>query len=153
MRITPENITELKSNEVFVFGSNLAGQHYGGAAKFAYEKLNYPWGVSMGLIGQARAIPTLNERFEKLSLTMINFYISLFYSRLKTDLFIKTKFYVTPIGCGIAGFTPNEIAPMFERFVNLRNVYLPKSFLKVIYKNKPWYDIKSKFNLLMLKIM
>lgn len=151
MRITPENITELKNDEVFVFGSNLAGRHLGGAAKFAHEKLGYPLGVSEGQIGQAYAIPTLDENFKKLHLGLIRFYTLVARDKIINKRYSKIKFYITPIGCGIAGFAPDEIAPMFERFLDLKNVYLPKSFLKVIYKDKPWYDIASKLKLTYLK--
>lgn len=153
MRITPENITELKSNEVFVFGSNLAGKHYGGAAKFAHEKLGYPMGASSDLVNGAIGIPTLGEHLEKLSLNLISFYVLIFHCKIKDVSLSKTKFYITPIGCGIAGFTPDEIAPMFERFINFKNIYLPKSFLMVIYKSHNWWKISSKIKLLILKVM
>ena len=56
---TPDRISELKENEIFVFGSNLAGAHGGGAARFAYERFGAVWGEGMGLHGQTYAIPTM----------------------------------------------------------------------------------------------
>lgn len=61
-RYTPERITELKANEVFVFGSNLAGAHAGGAARVALDKFGAVWGQGVGLQGQSYAIPTMQGR-------------------------------------------------------------------------------------------
>ena len=63
-KITPRNITELKPNEVFVFGSNMKGMHIGGAARSAYENFGAEWGNPIGLQGQRHAIPTRFKNFE-----------------------------------------------------------------------------------------
>jgi len=61
---TPDRITELKLNELFVFGSNLAGAHGGGAARLAYERFGAVWGQGVGLQGRCYAIPTMQGGVE-----------------------------------------------------------------------------------------
>lgn len=99
-------IEELDENEVFVFGSNLAGRHGGGAALKAlyFGAVNQ---VSVGICGQTYAIPTLDENYKKLPLPVIKIYLEQFaeYARV----FSGMKFYLTPIGTGIAGFSKEEI--------------------------------------------
>ena len=101
-RYTPERISELKENEIFVFGSNLAGAHGGGAARFAYERLGAVWGEGVGLHGQTYAIPTMQGGVET-----IKPYVDAFIRFAKEHN--RLTFLVTRIGCGIAGFR-NEIA-------------------------------------------
>lgn len=126
-RITQSFITELQKDEIFVFGSNLSGSHGGGAAKIAYEKFGAIWGQGVGLQGQSYGIPTMHGGVDK-----IKPYVDEFIKFAKNNP--KLKFLVTPIGCGIAGFKPSQIAPLFKECVNLENVWLPKSFL-AIYNN------------------
>lgn len=122
---TPERITELKANEIFVFGSNLAGAHGGGAARLAYNRFGAVWGQGVGLQGQSYAIPTMQGGVET-----IKPYVDEFCRfALKHP---EYKFLVTRIGCGIAGFTPEEIAPLFIKAIELNNVVLPKDFVEVI---------------------
>jgi len=131
MNITPTQISELKPNEIFVFGSNLDGDHAGGAAKFAVNKFGAKMWQNEGLQGQAYAIPTLSHPGgvdnHKLSLAEIGKYVKRFieFAAERTELF----FFVTPIGCGIAGFKEDEIAPMFAPCMNMSNVALPQSFV------------------------
>ena len=99
---TPERISELKENEIFVFGSNLAGAHGGGAARFAYERFGAVWGEGVGLHGQTYAIPTMQGGVET-----IKPYVDAFIRFAKEHS--RLTFLVTRIGCGIAGFH-NEIA-------------------------------------------
>jgi hypothetical protein len=122
---TPDRITELKQNEIFVFGSNLAGAHGGGAARLAYERFGAVWGQGVGLQGQSYAIPTMQGGVET-----IKPYVDEFIRIAKTrpDL----KFYVTQIGCGIAGFKVEEIAPLFQDAMHIENIILPKSFVVVL---------------------
>lgn len=101
---TPERITELKPNEVFVFGSNLSGYHGGGAANIALEKFGAVWGQGVGLQGQSYAIPTMQGGVET-----IKPYVDEFIKFAKAHP--ELKFLVTRIGCGIAGFKDSEIAP------------------------------------------
>lgn len=120
-RFTPDNITSLKKNEIFVFGSNLKGQHGGGAARAAWEKFGAVWGNGAGFQGKCYAIPTMFETADE-----IKPYVDEFYNAVVSN---KDKvFLVTKIGLGIAGFTIDEIAPLFYDFKNLPNVYLPKEF-------------------------
>jgi hypothetical protein len=122
-RITPHWITSLAPNEIFVFGSNLAGHHAGGAARLAMN-WGAVWGQGAGLQGQTYAIPTMFN-----SAAAIKPYVDdlLNFAKEHPEL----KFLVTEIGCGIAGFTAEEIAPFFKQAIseNIENVYLPESFL------------------------
>lgn len=120
-RITPTKITELAESEIFVFGSNLAGMHAGGAAKAALDNFGAIWGQGVGLQGQSYAIPTMQGDIETIRPYVDEF---IAFAIQHTEL----RFYVTPIGCGIAGFTPADIAPLFKDAVMVGNIYLPKSF-------------------------
>ena len=122
---TPDNISELKEDEVFVFGSNLEGMHGGGAAFAAWKKFGAVMGCGVGLRGQSYAIPTMQGGVET-----IEPYVSSFiaFAKEHSELF----FYVTRIGCGIAGFRDKEIAPLFSEAVVLENVCLPESFAKFL---------------------
>ena len=122
---TPDNISELKEDEVFVFGSNLEGMHGGGAAFAAWKKFGAVMGCGVGLRGQSYAIPTMQGGVET-----IEPYVSSFiaFAKEHSELF----FYVTRIGCGIAGFRDKEIAPLFSGAVGLENVCLPESFAKLL---------------------
>ncbi len=130
---TPERITSLKENEIFVFGSNLAGMHGGGAARLAYERFGAVWGQGVGLQGRSYAIPTMQGGVET-----IRPYVEAFreFARQHPEY----KFLVTRIGCGIAGFSPEEIAPLFISAVELNNVVLPKDFVDVIREKNSWID-------------
>ena len=123
-RVTPSQIIDLADGEIFVFGSNVRGMHMGGAARFAAEKFGAVWGVGEGLQGRSYAIPTM-EGLESLAPAVDRFTI---FARQHPEL----KFYVTTIGCGIAGYRPDQIAPMFQQAASLPNVYLPASFWEVI---------------------
>ena len=122
---TPERIIELKSNEIFVFGSNLAGAHGGGAARLAYNRFGAIWGQGVGLQGQSYAIPTMQGGVET-----IKPYVDEFIEF--TTNHPEYKFLVTRIGCGIAGFTADEIAPLFMKAIDLENVILPQDFVEVL---------------------
>ena len=124
-RITPGHISELANGEIFVFGSNLAGQHGGGAALAAYRKFGAIWGQGVGLQGQSYAIPTMQGGLET-----IKPYVDQFIEFAK--MHPEMRFLVTRIGCGIAGFTDSEIAPLFKDAITIDNIYLPKEF---------WQDI------------
>lgn len=132
---TPENINSLDPNEVFVFGSNLTGHHGGGAARAALNKFGAIWGQGVGLQGQSYAIPTMQGGVET-----IKPYVDEFIKFAKTHP--ELKFYVTRIGCGIAGFKDEEIAPLFSEAVGEENIILPKSFAEIIEPKFP-FDIAS----------
>lgn len=129
MNYTPDNITELGPDEVFVFGSNLAGIHGGGAARTAYEKFGAVLGQGVGMQGQSYAIPTMQGGVET-----IKPYVDEFIDLARE--WDQTTFYVTRIGCGIAGFSDEEIAPLFDAAYDLYNVRLPKSFAEIIERNR-----------------
>jgi hypothetical protein len=115
---TPDNITKLKPNEVFVFGSNLAGNHAGGAARLAHQKFGAVRGQGQGIAGQTYALPTLNENMRPLILDEYVNVVKTFpkYVRDFKDTAARLPaltFYLTKVGCGIAGFTEEEIKPFF----------------------------------------
>lgn len=119
---TPERISNLKPNEIFVFGSNLAGMHGGGAAWIAYQRFGAIMGQGVGLQGQSYAIPTMQGGVET-----IKPYVDEFIEFAKAHP--ELKFLVTKIGCGIAGFREDEIAPLFYHAIGCKNIVLPKEFV------------------------
>lgn len=124
---TPERIAQLGEDEVFVFGSNLEGMHGGGAARTAYQRFGAVWGEGVGHHGQSYAIPTMHGGVEQ-----IRPYVDEFveYARENTHL----RFLVTRIGCGIAGFRDEQIAPLFSEALNCSNIILPREFVEAIEK-------------------
>ena len=120
---TPDYITELKPDEVFVFGSNLHGMHGGGAAYVAFRQFGAVMGCGVGLRGQSYAIPTMQGRVETIKPYVDEF---IAFAKAHPELF----FYVTRIGCGIAGFKDKEIAPLFSEAVDVENICLPEAFVK-----------------------
>ena len=124
-RYTPEFIRELADDEVFVFGSNLRGLHGGGAAATAHRCFGAIWGQGVGLQGQSYGIPTMHGGIEK-----IKPYVDEFIAFAKEHK--ELRFLVTKIGCGIAGFREEEMAPLFADAIGLKNVVLPKVFVSII---------------------
>lgn len=125
-----EPITSLKPNEIFVFGSNLAGIHGAGAAKIAYREFGAELHVGEGMTGRCYAIPTKDEKLRVRPIEDIGHSIFKFINTAKRrpDL----TFLVTPIGCGLAGFTIEQIAPWFNEARALSNVVLPPEFLNYL---------------------
>ena len=120
-RTTPNHIDELQPGEIFVFGSNLRGMHAGGAAYAAYRKFGAVMGQGVGLQGQSYAIPTMQGGVET-SKPYVDDFID--FARQHPEL----TFLVTRIGCGIAGFRDEEIAPLFVEAHQLSNVVLPPNW-------------------------
>ncbi len=120
-RVTPNRIDSLGRNEIFVFGSNLQGMHAGGAARAAVERFGAIMGQGVGLQGQSYAIPTMQG-----GVNTIKPYVDEFIRF--ADCHPEMTFLVTRIGCGIAGFTDAEIAPLFAGAVNVENIHLPQEF-------------------------
>lgn len=125
---TPDRIGQLGRNDIFVFGSNLQGRHAGGAARIALGRFGAVFGQGVGLQGNSYAIPTMQGGVETI--------------KPYTDEFIQfakehpeLTFYVTKIGCGIAGFSFEEIAPLFKDAVGVENIRLPKEFEAIILAN------------------
>ena len=119
-RMTPEKIDKLEEGEIFVFGSNAMGHHGGGAAYAAMKKFGAIYGQGDGLQGQSYAISTM----EGLVNTAGNINRFIDFASGHQEL----RFLVTPIGCGIAGYNPLQIAPLFRKALTLPNVYLPRIF-------------------------
>ena len=122
---TPGMISALKENEIFVFGSNLGGMHGGGAARAAYNRFGAVWGQGVGLQGQSYAIPTMQGGVET-----IKPYVDEFIEFAQTHP--ERKFLVTRIGCGIAGFRDEQIAPLFATAIDKENIILPMKFVEAI---------------------
>ena len=122
---TPDMVSTLRPDEVFVFGSNLAGMHGGGAAYMAFKHFGAVMGCGVGLRGQSYAIPTMQGAVETIK-PYVNEFIA--FAKAHPEHF----FYVTRIGCGIAGFREKEIAPLFAGAIGLENVCLPEGFVKVL---------------------
>ena len=120
-RTTPEFITHLEPNEIFVFGSNLRGLHGGGAARIANLKFGAIIGQGVGLHGQSYAIPTMQGGVET-----IRPYVDEFIDFAKQHP--ELTFLVTRIGCGIAGFTDDEISPLFAQAHEVDNIVLPEGW-------------------------
>lgn len=126
IRITPEKISTLATDEIFVFGSNLAGKHLGGAARAALK-----WGAVMGqgigLQGQTYAIPTMFSTVDEIKPYVESF---IAFAKNHPDL----RFLVTKIGCGIAGFSEKEIAGLFTTVIreDIPNICLPEEFTGII---------------------
>ena len=123
--IASDSIDTLEKDEIFVFGSNLAGHHMGGAARVANIKFGAEWGVGVGLTGQSYAIPTMQGGVET-----IRPYVDEFVEFANQHQ--NMKFLVTRIGCGIAGFKDEEIAPLFRKAVSVSNIYLPQKFYDIL---------------------
>ena len=117
-------ITHLKPNEIFVFGSNRGGAHAGGAARLAKEKFGAQDGVGEGLTGQSYAFPTLTSNFEKVPRASLEASRDRFFAAALQHP--DKTFLLTKVGCGIAGFTEDEIRPLFTRAP--ANVVLPEDW-------------------------
>ena len=128
---TVKLVQNLEENQIFVFGSNEVGRHGAGAAKTALR-----WGAKrgqgIGLQGQTYGIPTKDSSIKTLGLGKIRKYVTEFieFAQSKHEL----TFLVTEIGCGLACYKPEDIAPMFEKAINIVNIHLPESFWKILQK-------------------
>ena len=119
-RMTPDKIEHLKSGQVFVFGSNSQGNHNGGAARAAVTKFGAVMGKGEGLQGQSYAIPS-TDGLDALAEHVRTF---IAFAREHPEL----TFLVTRIGCGSAGHSVEEVAPLFVGAVDVENIWLPKEF-------------------------
>jgi len=130
MKYTPENITHLEPNQIFVYGANSAGIHGAGAAKLALK-----WGAKMyeyGLNGQTYGIPTKDRQIYTLPLDKIQLHVNDFLATAFSHQ--EYEFLVTKIGCGLALYQPKDIAPLFKIIKTgvFENVILPEEFYKYI---------------------
>lgn len=132
--VSPKDIQELRPNEVFVFGSNLSGRHGKGAAKQALT-WGAKWGQASGLQGRTYGIPTKDASIRRtLSLAEIKPFVDEFIEFAKENPGLL--FLVTEIGCGLAGYKPKEVAPLFVEAFGVRNILLPWSFLRRVINSK-----------------
>ena len=119
-RVTPDNIRQLRPGQIFVFGSNGRGAHYGGAARTAVVQYGAIMGQAEGLQGESYAINSM-DGLEVLAQQARRFIV---FAKDNPEL----TFLVTRIGCGIAGYSPREVAPLFAAAVNVENIWLPQDF-------------------------
>lgn len=146
-RFTPDEITHLEANEIFVFGSNLSGMHGGGAARVAHKSFGAEWGVGVGLTGRSYAIPTMQGGVDT-----IRPYVDEFIEFAKQHS--ELTFLVTRIGCGIAGFKDLDIAHLFAAAIDVENIILPKSFVSIIQTAERYANEMStmKFEIVKFKL-
>lgn len=126
------------ANQIFVFGSNLAGRHGAGAAKYALDNCGARYGVALGLFGNSYAIATLDESFQKVSLNLISQQVNLLLRSIN-DHYADSGLFITRIGCGLAGFNDEEIAPIFSHFTQHYFVSLPDTW-------KKYYSTEENYN-------
>ena len=124
-RIASDRIAQLGENEIFVFGSNIQGMHGGGAAWYAHKNFGAEWGVGEGLTGRTYALPTM-EGEASMAHAVQKFTEC---ARQHPEL----TFLVTAVGCGIAGYSPSEVAPLFKEAEALNNVFLPQVFIDELF--------------------
>lgn len=124
-KITPDWVEQLSPDEIFVFGSNLEGHHGGGAALCAYRNFGAIWGVGTGIQGQSYGIPTMHGGVDDIKPYVDEF---LAYARQHPE----NKFLLTRIGCGIAGFLDEEMAPLFAPALEMPNVAFPAKWLEIL---------------------
>ncbi len=130
MKYTPENITHVEPNQIFVYGANEKGVHGAGAAKLALR-----WGAKMGqyeLVGQTYGIPTKDKKIQILPPDKIQVHVDNFFATAFSHT--EYEFLVSKIGCGLAGYRPEDIAPLFKIIKTgvFENVILPEEFYKYI---------------------
>ncbi len=130
---TPENIRSLLPNQIFVFGSNLKGVHGAGAARLAEEKFGAVFGQGVGLQGNSYALPTKDYNISTLQLSEIQPYIDELWQFAKDNQTLQ--FLITKVGCGLAGYSVEDIAPLFYKFIALDNVSLPQEFINIVAPN------------------
>lgn len=122
MLLHPDGTTP-KKGVTLVFGSNLAGRHGAGAARLALEEFNAQWGIGIGKTGNAYAVPTKDVRIQTLDLFAINEYVCDLVDYVKSHP--DEQFFFTRIGCGLAGYTDADIAPMFYQIAENINCSFP----------------------------
>ena len=136
---TPDYIDALLPRQIFVFGSNALGYHTGGASGTARKKFGAVWGQPEGLQGQSYAIPVdygKDVRKDAEVKAAVDRFIA--FAKEHEDLF----FFVTRVGCGIAGYHDEEMAQYFKAALDLKNVSLPKSFVDALGKGGAKYDLE-----------
>lgn len=147
-RVTPLVVNDLDCNEIFVFGSDTHGYHNGRASKTAVEEFGAEEGNGTGPQGRSYAIPTTNKsdandrRIRTRTIDEIRESVNEFLVHAQMNK--EQTFYVTRIGAGYAGFTDQEIAPLFRQSLTMKNIYLPQSFLNVLFRIEPSFANPSE---------
>ena len=129
MRFTQENIETLEAGEIFVFGSNLRGRHGAGAAKKALE-FGAVMSKGVGFKGRTYAIPTKDENIRTMPIEAIEPYVKQFIDYASKNQHLT--FLVSKIGCGLANYSPEDIAPLFEDALLYPNIVLPEEFFNIL---------------------
>lgn len=129
MRFTQENIETLEVGEIFVFGSNLSGRHDAGAARKALE-FGAVMGKGVGFKGRTYAIPTKDENIRTMPIEAIEPYVKQFIDYASKNQHLT--FLVSKIGCGLANYSPEDIAPLFEDALLYPNIVLPEEFFNIL---------------------
>ena len=129
MRFTQENIETLEAGEIFIFGSNLSGRHDAGAARKALE-FGAVMGKGVGFKGRTYAIPTKDENIRTMSIEAIEPYVKQFIDYASKNQHLT--FLVSKIGCGLANYSPEDIAPLFEDALLYPNIVLPEEFFNIL---------------------
>jgi hypothetical protein len=133
VKFTPENITELKENEIFVFGANERYVHGAGAAKQAL-KFGAIYGKGF-LQGNTWALPTKDKNLNVLPLSSIKEHIKDLYNCAAENQHLV--FLVTKVGCGLSNCSPKQIAPLFASFKYIPpNIIFPKEFAEIIFSKE-----------------
>ena len=132
MRFTQENIEILEAGEIFIFGSNLSGRHGAGAARKALE-FGAVMGKGVGFKGRTYAIPTKDENIRTMPIEAIEPYVKQFIDYASKNQHLT--FLVSKIGCGLAGYSPDDIAPLFEDALLHSNIVLPEEFFNILTNN------------------
>lgn len=136
---TPDYIDTLLPSQVFVFGSNVLGYHTGGASRTARKLFGAVWGQPEGLQGQSYAIPVdfgKGVRKDTEVKAAVDRFID--FAKEHTELF----FFVTRVGCGIAGYRDEEMAQFFKGALELKNVSLPKSFVDALSIGEVFFNLE-----------
>ena len=122
------------SGEIFVFGSNLNGAHGAGSAKEAHRNWGAVYGQAVGLQGNSYAIPTKDRRYRTLPIPAIIPYVDEYIDFVERNP--ELQFRMVAIGCGLAGYQPSEMAPLFGKLLGKKNVVMPDEFVKVLKMRK-----------------
>jgi hypothetical protein len=127
----------MSDKSIFVFGSNLAGRHGAGAAFFAVANKGAIYGQGVGLQGQSYAIPTKDHNMRTLPLDTVKYYIDAFVDFAAHNP--ELKFQLTQIGCGLAGYTPEDIIPLLPKLLPCNVFVPPEWFLDYLPNENYWY--------------
>ena len=140
---TPDYINILLPNQIFVFGSNALGYHTGGASGTARKMFGAVWGQAEGLQGQSYAIPVDFGKGIRKD-TEVKASVDKFIAFAKENE--KLFFFVTRIGCGIGGYSDEEMAQFFKAALEVKNICLPKSFVNALKGGEVVYDLDRFVN-------